>query len=242
VIWPGGLLLARPLALLVPASRRRPALAAAVATVLAVLAALPSAAESARFNLEITRLDSRLVAYRWILQSLPRDARLLVDDYGPILQPDRAAVDRQRALLAALREGPFTEHQGTRLDLLHRFPPRDGRDIDELGHQWWLASEKSNEELRRNAADLDMGNPLVSRQPSPLADYRRQGIRYVVTNSEARQMYFDREHGKAATFPSFARFYGELDRLRPVKTFDPASWGGKGPVIWIYDLGGPEAR
>jgi 4-amino-4-deoxy-L-arabinose transferase-like glycosyltransferase len=242
MIWPGALLLARPLALLVPASRRRPALAATLATVLAVLAALPSAAESARFNLEITRLDSRLVAYNWILKSLPRDARLLVDDYGPILQPDRAAVDRQRTLLAAMRTGPFTEHQGTRLELLHRFPPRQGRNIDELGHQWWLASEKSNEELRSDPADLDMGNPLVSRRPSPLADYRRQGIRYVVTNSEARQMYFDRERGKAATFPSFVRFYRELGRLQPVKTFDPASWGGKGPVIWIYDLGGPEAR
>jgi hypothetical protein len=81
-----------------------------------------------------------------------------------------------------------------------------------------------------------MGNPLVSRRPRPLANYRKEGIRYVITNSEARQIYFDPERGKAAGFPSFVRFYHELDALRPVKTFDPAVWHGKGPVIWIYDL------
>jgi hypothetical protein len=232
LVWPGALLLAR----LVPAVRRRPQAAALAATVLASLAALPSAAESARYNLEITRLDSRLVAYRWILQNLPPGSRVLVDDYGPILQPDRAAVDRQQALLKSIPQGPFTEHQGTRLALLRRFPPKDGRDIDELGHPWWLPQEKTDEELRGDPRDLDMGNPLVSRRPRPLADYRKEGIRYVITNSEARNIYFDPERGKAAGFPSFVRFYHELDALHPIKTFDPAAWHGKGPVIWIYDL------
>jgi len=232
LVWPGALLLAR----LVPAVRRRPRAAAAVALGVVLLAALPSAAESARYNLEITRLDSRLVAYRWILQNLPRDARYLVDDYGPILQPDRAALDRQQAILRTLPKGPFTAHQGTRLSLLRRFPPKDGRDIDELGHQWWLPQEKSDSELRRDPQDLDMGSPLVSRVPRALADYRGEGIRYVITNSEAQQIYFDPKRGQAAGFPSFVRFYRELEHLKPVKTFDPEAWHGKGPVILIYDL------
>jgi hypothetical protein len=232
LVWPGALLLVR----LVPAMRRRPRAAERAALGLVLLAALPSAAESARYNLDITRLDSRLVAYRWILQNLPRGSRYLVDDYGPELQPDRATMDRQQAILATLPRGPFTAHQGTRLSLLRRFPPRDGRDIEELGHQWWLPQEKSDSELRRDPADLDMGSPLVSRVPRPLADYRKEGIRYVITNSEARQIYFEPGSGKAAGFPSFVRFYGELGRLKPEKTFNPEVWHGKGPVIWIYDL------
>lgn len=235
MVWPGALLLAR----LVPAARRRPHAAAVAATVLAVLAALPSAAESARTNLEITRLDSRLVAYRWALQNLPRDSRILVDDYGPVLQPDPAAVARQQAVLATLPQGPFTDHQGTRLDLLRRFPPRDGRNIDELGHPWWLSREKTDEELRHDPADLDMGSPLVSRVPRTLDGYRRQGIRYVITNTDARDTYFDPKMNRTAGFPSFRRFYTELKGLEPVKTFDPAAWHGKGPAIWIYDLAQP---
>jgi hypothetical protein len=238
LVWPGALLLVR----LVPAVRNRPRTAAVAATVLASLAALPSAAESARTNLEITRMDSRLVAYHWALQNLPRESRMLVDDYGPSLQPDRAAVARQQALLAVLPQGPFTDHQGTRLDLLRRFPPRDGRNIDELGHQWWLAEEKTDAELRHDPRDLDMSNPLVSRLPLPLADYRREGIRYVITNSDARDRYFDPRRKEATGFPSFIRFYRELGTLAPMKTFDPAAWHGKGPVVRIYDLGpAPEA-
>ncbi len=36
------------------------------------------------------------------------------------------------------------------------------------------------------------------------------------------------------------RFYEQLRRLAPVKTFDPEELGGKGPVIWVYELAAPE--
>jgi 4-amino-4-deoxy-L-arabinose transferase-like glycosyltransferase len=232
LVWPGALLLAR----LVPAARRQPRLAGTLALGLALVAALPSALDAAETNREINRLDSRLVSYRWIVRSLPRDARILLDDYGPQLQPSPASVDRQQAVLRTLTPGPFTQHQGTRLQLLRRFPPPDGRNIDELGHPWWLPSEKSDEELRRDPRDLDMGNPLVSRQPKTLAAYRAAGVRYIVTNSVAQSLYFHPKRGRAASFPSFARFYHELHGLEPVRTFDPAAWNGKGPVVWIYDL------
>ena len=123
-------------------------------------------------------------------------------------------------------------------DLLRRYPPRDGVDMDALGHQWWLPQEKSDEELRGNATDMDMGNPLVSRVPRPVEDYRREGVRYVITNSLARDQYFT-PSGKGGRFPSFARFYRELDGTERVRTFDPAAWGGKGPVVWIYDITRP---
>jgi 4-amino-4-deoxy-L-arabinose transferase-like glycosyltransferase len=232
LVWPGALLLAR----LVPAARRQPRLAMGVAVSLVALASIPSLLEAATTNREITRRDSRLVSYHWILTHLPAGARILLDDYGPILQPDRASLERQRAVLATLKKGPFTQHQGMRLDLLRRYPPPEGRNVDELGHPWWLPAEKTDEELRRNDEDLDMGNPIVSRRPRPLAEYRAEGVRYVVTNSFAQSLYFDPRRGRAASFPTFARFYRELQRLRPLAVFDPEDWGGKGPVVWVYDL------
>jgi 4-amino-4-deoxy-L-arabinose transferase-like glycosyltransferase len=233
LVWPGALLLSR----LVPAARRQPRMAAGAAVGLVALACIPSFLEAAETNREITLRDSRLVSYRWLLDHLPADARILVDDYGPILQPNREALERQRAILTTLKKGPFTHHQGTRIDLLQSHPPKEGRNIDELGHQWWLAAEKTDEDLRSNDVDLDMGSPIVSRRPKPLAEYRADGVRYVVTNSLAQFPYYDPKQRRAETFPSFDRFYRELGTLRPIKTFDPASWGGKGPVIWVYDLG-----
>lgn len=235
LVWPGALLLAR----LVPAAGRQPRLAGTLALVLVAAAALPSALEAAETNRRINRLDSRLVSYRWIVQNLPRDARILLDDHGPQLQPDPASLARQETVLRALEPGPFTHHQTTRLQLLRRFPPAEGRNIDELGHQWWLPAEKSDAELREDPRDLDMGNPLVSRQAKTVAAYRAAGVRYIVTNSVAQSIYFHPQRGRAATFPSFARFYRELHALDPVRTFDPASWNGKGPVVWIYDLQKP---
>ena len=231
LVWPGALLLAR----LVPAASLRSRLALA----LVVLAVLPTAAEAARRNVQITRRDSRLESYRWIVASLPRDERILLDDYGPTLQPNPASVARQQAILRTIPKGPFTYNQSKRLQLLRQFPPAEGMDILELGHSWWLPREKSDAELRRDPVDLDMGSPLVTRQPKPLAEYRAEGIRFVVTNSEARAKYFGAREQIGRNFPSFRRFYGELAARKPIRTFDPAQWGGKGPVVWVYDLASP---
>lgn len=225
LVWPGALL---------PARRK------ALALGLIALACIPTAVEASARNLALNRRDSRLVSYRWIVESLPRDSRILLDDYGPPLQPDARSVARQQALLATIPKGPFTRHQGQRLQLLRRYPPEDGRDILELGHPWWLQREKTDAELRRNPVDLDMGNPLVTRQPKTVDEYRAEGIRFVVTNSEARSKYFGKMAKRQEAFPSFARFYRGLRRERLLRTFDPAAWGGKGPVIWIYDLRGTE--
>ncbi|HEX3130507.1 MAG TPA: glycosyltransferase family 39 protein [Thermoanaerobaculia bacterium] len=220
LVWPGALLLGR-----------RKGIAAA----LVVLACIPTTIEAAQWNRQINRKDSRLISYRWIVQNLPRDARILLDDEGPPLQPDPRAAARQQELLRTLPKSPFTRAQGQRLALLRRYPPPDAFDIVELGHQWWLPREKSDAELRSTPTDLDMGNPLVSRQPRSMDEYRAEGIRYVVTNSASRSKYFRGRLGEG--FPSFVRFYRGLDRERLVRTFDPAAWGGKGPIIWIYDLG-----
>lgn len=221
LVWPGALLLAR----------RK-----AFALGLVALACVPTAVEASTWNIDLNRRDSRLVSYRWIVENLPRDERILLDDYGPPLQPDARSVARQQALLATIPKGPFTRNQGQRLQLLRRYPPEEGRDILELGHPWWLQREKPDSELRSNPVDLDMGNPLVMRQPKTLDEYRAQGIRFVITNSEARSKYLGTRARWGEGFPSFLRFYRGLERERLLREFDPADWGGKGPVIWIYDL------
>ncbi len=226
--WPGAVAIVRLVRLPEP---RIPTAALALVAVLS----LPALARSLQYDRWINREDSRLVSYRWILAELPADARILLDDYGPQLNPDARSAKRLAARLRTLPPGPFTRHQGLRVELLRRFPPVDGRDLDELGHPWWLPREKSDEELRRDPRDLDMGNPLVSRQPRPLAEYRAQGIRYVVTNSKARDQYFN-PNPRSARFPSFRRFYRELEGTLRLRTFDP---DGKGPVVWIYDLAQP---
>jgi hypothetical protein len=229
--WPGALAAVQLLRL--PPRRAR-----AAALLLVAAAALPTLIATVRNNGWINRPDSRLTAYRWLRANLPGDARILLDDYGPPLNESRLAADRLAAVLRDLPPSPFTRHQELRIDLLRRYPPADGFNLDALGHQWWLPREKSDAELRSDAVDLDMSNPLVSRQPRPLAEYRREGIRYVITNSLARNQYFI-PSGRGERFPSFVRFYRELDGTLRSRTFDPASWGGKGPVVWVYDLTRP---
>ncbi|HEY4565604.1 MAG TPA: hypothetical protein VIJ36_21695, partial [Thermoanaerobaculia bacterium] len=229
--WPGALALTRPLRLPEPRAR-------AAALLLVAAASVPTLTMTVQRNERKNLLDSRLVAYRWLREDLPRDARVLLDDYGPPLNGNRQSADRMAAVLRGLPPGPFTQNQGLRLDLLRRYPPADGFNLDELGHPWWLPREKSDAELRSDPTDLDMGNPLVSRQPKPLAEYRREGVRYVVINSLARNQYFTPAR-RGLRFPSFVRFYQELDRTERIRSFDPAAWGGKGPVIWVYDITRP---
>jgi 4-amino-4-deoxy-L-arabinose transferase-like glycosyltransferase len=229
LVWPGALALSRLFRQ--PEARTR-----AIALALAAAAAFPSAARTVEFNRDVNREDSRLVAYRWIQANLPRSARVLVDDYGPYLNPSPASADRMAATLATLPKGPFTHNQDLRIELVSKYPPEDGLNMDELGHQWWQPREKTDAELRSNPVDLDMSNPLVTRQPKPVEGFRADGIRYVVTNSDARDQYF-KSRGKG--FPSFVRFYAGLERTKRIATFDPRDWGGKGPVVWIYDLRQP---
>jgi hypothetical protein len=227
LVWPGAALLAG----LVGSPRS----VAAVALAIVVAASIPSAGTAIVHDREVVRLDSRGVAYRWVVKELPREARILLDDYGPPVNPNSTAAARMRTRLAGLEPGPYTLAQGTRLRLLSAYPPEDGRDIDELGHQWWTGRELSDLELSASAYHRDMGNPLISRQPKSVSGYRAEGVRFVVTNSAAKSRY--RTDQARNAFPSFARFYAGLEQEATlIKTIDPDAWNGKGPLIWIYDL------
>lgn len=208
---------------------------AQTALLLVALAAAPTTIRSVLHNLDVMRTDSRAKAHDWIVDNLSPEARILLDEDGPILQPNLAAIARQEDTLRQIGSNrPFTRHQAQRLALLRRYPAVRGLNIDELGHQWWLNREAADEELRTSPRHLHMGNPLISRQPMSIAEYRTAGYRYVITNSMAQVRYQTVSAEQA--FPSFVRFYRELGRLRPMRTFHPAEWSGKGPIVWIYDL------
>jgi 4-amino-4-deoxy-L-arabinose transferase-like glycosyltransferase len=212
--------------------RRFVALAAAVVT-LAVGVAL---VRSVRHDKFVMRPDTRTLAYHWVVESIPPDDRILLDENGPILQPNVATIRRERKRLLRLsQDGAFTYHQGLRLDLLERFPGKDARNFEELAHPWWWDRELTAEELRGVAVHRRMGNPMKIRLPIPLDAYHAAGYRFVITNSYAQSRYFVSAQAEQS-FPSFVRFYRELHQLQPVHTFDPVTLGCKGPVIWVYEL------
>ena len=226
--WPGIRSLARALF-------KNERLQASFATVILLVLALTGVPRTLANNRDRNRGDSRTVAYHWILENLPLSERILVEDGGPPLRPDKHSVLRMQQRLAELPQGPFTYHQERRLDLLAKYPPPNARNIELLGHPWWLPQEKTDEEIAQSASDLDMGNPLTSRHPQSLAEYRANGIRFVVTTSLGRS-WLEGFQDPEARFPSFMRFYGALERLEPLNTFDPQEWDGKGPVVQIHDL------
>lgn len=205
--------------------------------IIACIAILPAGVSSVQSTMDKLRIDSRVEAHEWILHNIAKDSVILLDDHGPVLQPNKTTALR---LLADLENFPekdaFTIHQKKRLEIISEFPPQDGFDLYELGHQWWLPSELTDEELRSSAKHRDMGNPLISRTPERVSDYREKGVQYIVTNSKAQSYYSDSNEERGAQFPSFLRFYGELQQFKPIHTVGSGEHGSKGPKIFIYDL------
>lgn len=180
--------------------------------------------------------DSRVEAYNWIIRNIPENSEILLDDYGPVLQPNKMTALRYLEDLENFPEkDAFTIHQKKRLELISEFPPQHGFDLYELGHQWWLSSEITDEELRSSEKHRDMSNPLISREPKRVSDYLKKGIRFIVTNSEA-QNYYDPKDPRGSQFPSFIEFYDDLKQYEPIYSIDPKDREGKGPAIFIYDI------
>lgn len=227
--WLGACRLARPLArhLALPRSLS--------ATAILLLAAVPNVRESLLRTAELARLDSRVVATRWLFAQLPRDERILLDDYGPVLPLSPRAAARQLAVLDTLPGGEaFTAFQRQRLELSMRHPAEPAFDVDELGHPWWSPTELDEATIRSDPRHRAMANPLKRYLPPPIAGLCAEGYRFVITNSMAMSRY-DSPEGQR-DFPGYARFYRELARLTPLVRFDPREFDGKGPVVLVYRL------
>lgn len=204
--------------------------------VLVIAAILPALISGVRANIESNRLDSRKLAYQWISDTVSKEDLIVLDDYGPELQDSPASVARLSAVLAEVgADSGFTAGEAVRLALLARHPAPNGFNILRLGHPWWSHQELRDDEIRAKPEHLKMGNPLISRVPRTLAEYREMGVTYIVTNSIAKERYFE-DGFVNHRFPSFVRFYDALREIMPVKVFDPAHWNGKGPTIFVYRL------
>jgi len=201
-------------------------------------AVLLSLVQDVRANRLLTAPDTRVLAHRWACRELPSTARILLDNYGPVLYPSNRALDRIKARIAEfdLGKDAFSRYEDTRINLLRRYPHEHGFDVEELGHPWWSPRELSLEELRTDPVHLDMGSPLVDRVPKSVAQYAAEGYDYIITNSGARGRYYNNGEPARDRFPTWVRFYEDLERRPCFKTFDPAEWGGKGPVVRVYRL------
>jgi hypothetical protein len=227
--WPGAALVGRIL-------RMPPRIATGIGALLVLAAVTPSLLHALKVNEWQMRVDSRNLAYEWISENVSRDKRILLDDYGPILIPNPEAVMRMQRRLKELPGGEaFTHAEETRLRLLRKYPQGNAFDLEKLGHQWWVNREQTDEELTGNWRNRDASNPLIDRIPDTLEEYRDRGVHYVITNSDAWKRYYEDHNARA--FPTFRRFYDELLAREPLRSFDPSEWGGKGPVVRIYDLG-----
>lgn len=223
------------LALVGPLARRFDRPASPLAAGLLLLALAPNAVDAVERTRELAKLDSRVVSASWIRANLPPTDRILLDDYGPVLPLSARAAGRQLRRLEAFPPGEaFTAFQRERLELLRRHPADPGFDIDELGHAWWSPREASEEEIRADPRQRRFASPLKLYEPPSLAALRARGYRWVVTNELAAGRY--RGATAARDFPSYVRFYRELAALPVVARFDPADWGGKGPVVTVLGV------
>jgi hypothetical protein len=226
--WPA----ARAVAAIVSASPER---SRRLAVTLVALVASVNLVRSVLADVAIMRMDSRTLAHEWVVENLSREDRLLAEDDGPTILPNRLAIARMREKLERLEVGPFVIHEDQRLDILERYESPQARNVDVLSRQWWLNQEKTDRQLALSLIDSDMGNPLISRVPRPLEEYRAEGVRYVLSTSVGGRWLATFEDPEVQ-FPSFVKFYRALAELEPVATFDPAQRHGKGPIIWIHDL------
>jgi hypothetical protein len=106
--------------------------------------------------------------------------------------------------------------------------------VIELDEPWWETRERESGAYNATPHDHDMGNPNAVREPKSLEEYRRDGVRYVVTTSKTYRKALNADW--RARWPKFARFYAELDALVPIREI--AEDGGRpGPTVRLYDLG-----
>jgi hypothetical protein len=226
-------ILAAALARAFSRSRASLALGAAVAIVLA----LPGAVVVARDGAIASRLDTRTEMASWIEANLAQGARILNDKGWVPLANDTVRARELHAIASAWPgEGAFEVHRARQYELMIRAAEESRRRtfyVIELDEPWWASGERPDGAYNATPHDRDMGNPLAVREPRTLDEYRKDGVRYVVTTSKTYRKAENAEWRKR--WPTFASFYDELESLEPVKVV-PESASRPGPTVKLYDL------
>jgi hypothetical protein len=204
---------------------------------IALAIALPGGAVAVRANVIASRLDTRTEAARFMEANAEPGARVL-NDKGWV--PLRYDVVRCQELLTEARadsgDGAFQVHRGRQYELMLQAAERSSVrafHVTELDPAWWEHRERPDGDYAASPHDHDMGNPNAVREPKTLEEYRKDGVRYVVTTSKTYRLATNpvwRER-----WPKFARFYDELARLEPILEIEESP-DRPGPTVRIYDL------
>lgn len=206
-----------------------------------------------RWNRIQSRDDTRTLALKWSEENIPAGASVLVDKECVKLRPDEATIQRQiedldREIEASkARQGdayeggiePFLVHK-MRLNGWLKIVARELRArgratyaLRILDHPWWADREREDGKYLTDL-DRDIGDPLAERTPKPLAEYRAEGVEYIITESGRYNQFLS--EGWRDKWPSWVRFYEELAKLEVLHEI-PADPGHRpGPTVRIYRL------
>jgi len=214
----------------------------AAATAITLLV-LPGLWGTVRWNVIHGRDDTRTLALRWFEETIPADSVVLNDKEAIKLQPNESAVQRKIDLLETELDregqGPFTQHK----DRLYRHALAAARELRRRGEAtyfvrildppWWADREREDGAYL-SEVDRDLGDPLAERIPKTLETYRAEGIEFVATCSKTYLQYTSEPW--RSKWPSFDRFYRELDRLTPIREFPAEPTVRPGPTVRIYRI------
>ena len=210
---------------------------AAAAAALAAVLVLPGAIVAIRENVIASRLDTRTEMAEYMEANLPQGARVLNDKGWVPLHCD--TVRCQELLSEAKRssgDGAFLVHRTRQYELMVQAAEESSRRtfyVIELDEPWWETRERAGGSYNATPHDHDMGNPNAVREPKTLAEYRRDGVRYVVTTSKTYRKALNADW--CDRWPKFARFYAELGKLAPIHEIAESD-GRPGPTVRLYDL------
>lgn len=189
---------------------------------------------------DLSYVDTRTVAKRWVEEHIPAGSKMLVSEHGPHLHSNIAQIDDAlRRGSQADAEGQFTAHYSTLLSYQRIAASRSiVYELYELRMPWWRDRLDSDGVVTLDSEyDRDMGNPLKPVGVESYEYYVENGFEYVIVKSSTYDRFSDGSSNASKNFPSFAGFYHDLFKYgQLVKEFSPADGAIKGPVVRIYEF------
>ena len=200
-----------------------------------------------RYNLFLSREDTRNIAKHWIEGNIRQDSKILIDeDSVKLRQSEKSIRDTMSETQYLLRqagtegqEGSFTKHYSKYLEY-QMLAARDliSYDLREIRWPWWREDDDiEGIHLLTSDTDRDMGNHLRPVGVENLSYYVENGFGYVIVHSTMYEKFIN-ETSVAERFPHFKAFYRELFvRGTLVKEFLPdGEYKRPGPAIKIFRL------
>ena len=187
-----------------------------------------------------SKTDTRNIAKKWIEKNIAPGTKLLVNENGPQLLPNKKSLTP--VLLKAKnadQKGQFTAHYDSYLE--YRLLAADmtsSYEISEIRLPWWRESyTKGGVHEFTSDYDKDMGNPLKSVGLHSYKFYKENDYRYAIVHSFEYQDFLKTGSEKSNKFPAFAKFYHDLfAEGQLIKEFSPKEGNRPGPIVKIFQF------